>query len=85
MWRCFLGAIFSFVTVAVFSTIQRARVDNGRRQKMGRHEKAAHVCGFLHAYGGVSDAVFSGDPSVSGAEGDISCEFSGPPAEEITP
>ena len=29
--------------------------------------------------------VFSGDPSVSGAEGEISCEFSGPPGEELAP
>lgn len=33
----------------------------------------------------IMGAVFSGDPSTSGAEGEISCEFSGPPGEELAP
>ena len=33
----------------------------------------------------ITGAAFSGDPSISGAEGEISCEFSGPPGEELKP
>ncbi len=33
----------------------------------------------------INGAAFSGDPSESGAEGEVSFEFSGPPAKELMP
>lgn len=33
----------------------------------------------------ITGACFSGDPSENGAEGEISFEFSGPPAKELMP
>lgn len=33
----------------------------------------------------INGAAFSGDPSESGAEGEVSFEFSGPPGKELAP